>query len=165
MSNLIESDHEQFMRTGKIKMTDKPAYTKEQYIEWLENLIMFPPFDYIKEGQVHKVVLPILKDFLAYLTTQSATGSDEPKDEVLEEFLEGDKFFQFGKKLAIPAGWKLVPIEPTKEMINMAVEEFKKDGMYSEGGGTYKVSYKDIYKAMLDAAPLPPTDEATNGVR
>lgn len=39
----------------------------------------------------------------------------------------------------IPEGWKLVPIEPTEEMINEGVSAF---------GG--------VYRAMIEAAPTPP---------
>lgn len=59
----------------------------------------------------------------------------------------------------VPKGWKLVPIEPTEAM--------KKAGGYvnSEwlndnapiGQGRYESPMPGVYKAMLDAAPEPPT--------
>lgn len=42
----------------------------------------------------------------------------------------------------IPDGWKLVPLDPTEEMINQGVSAF---------GG--------VYRAMIDAAPTPPAQD------
>jgi hypothetical protein len=52
---------------------------------------------------------------------------------------------------AIPAGWKLVPIEPTLQMDKAAVDA----DLASQDG---QISYADIYKAMLSAAPTAPID-------
>ncbi len=69
----------------------------------------------------------------------------------------------------VPAGWKLVPIEPTREMILVgdSVLDNCKDRDYDSttDGSTY--SYETIragtqtaiYQAMLEAAPSPPTKE------
>ncbi|MBJ9709842.1 ASCH/PUA domain-containing protein [Burkholderia gladioli] len=47
-----------------------------------------------------------------------------------------------------PAGWKLVPIEPTKEMMDAA------------GGQAGRFTAKIVYTAMLDAAPAAPVAQA-----
>lgn len=44
----------------------------------------------------------------------------------------------------VPTGWKLVPIEPTPEMIKAEVEYWARDGTMYNGG---------VYRAMLGAAP------------
>lgn len=48
-------------------------------------------------------------------------------------------------KMVVPDGYKLVPIEPTRDMI---------DAFMGGESGSYIV---DSYKAMLSAAPQPPT--------
>lgn len=50
------------------------------------------------------------------------------------------------------AGWKLVPVEPTREMIQAACD---KHG-YPGGDGWV---YRDGYNAMLAVAPTPPTPQ------
>lgn len=50
----------------------------------------------------------------------------------------------------IPAGWKLVPIEPTDEMVAIGQSIF---GSFVEDT---PADYKRIYAAMLSAAPQPP---------
>lgn len=53
----------------------------------------------------------------------------------------------------IPEGWKLVPVEPTPEMIEAA-----KDNRLSQPGGTLPGSaMRQMFVAMLDAAPTPHT--------
>lgn len=47
-----------------------------------------------------------------------------------------------------PEGWKLVPIEPTPEMLNADFE------MYAVGSGLrYKANKRNLYAAMLASAP------------
>lgn len=46
---------------------------------------------------------------------------------------------------AVPEGWKLVPVEPTTEMLRAGVD--------------VAVGALPIYRAMLDAAPTPPAGE------
>lgn len=58
-----------------------------------------------------------------------------------------------------PAGWKLVPLVPTEAMI--AVEIVRDDGGqtydYSKAGVIGRAR-RDIYRAMIAAAPPPPTE-------
>jgi hypothetical protein len=51
----------------------------------------------------------------------------------------------------IPAGWKLVPLEPNKEMLyalNTVYESAQRRGYWN--------AWNALWKAMLDAAPAPP---------
>ena len=50
----------------------------------------------------------------------------------------------------IVTGWKLVPIEPTREMIVAAKAAFVSAG---------PIAFADFYAAMIVAAPPPPTGE------
>lgn len=57
-----------------------------------------------------------------------------------------------------PQGWKLVPVEPTEEML--AAGEIPTIEMPLRGGGTYQMlglgaGPSSIYRKMLAAAPLP----------
>lgn len=54
------------------------------------------------------------------------------------------------KLLSVPDGWKLVPIEPTQEMINHVIDE-RLEALVAGKEHTFI----DIYKAMLAAAPKP----------
>ena len=49
----------------------------------------------------------------------------------------------------VPPGWKLVPDEPTKEMIARACKD------HGYPGGSRRI-YRDGYRSMLDAAPSAP---------
>ena len=49
---------------------------------------------------------------------------------------------------SVPDGWKLVPIEPTQEMIDHVIDE-RLDALAAGKDHTFI----DIYKAMLAAAP------------
>lgn len=49
----------------------------------------------------------------------------------------------------IPEGWKLVPLEPTPEMLDALAEYIASNRSLYESG---------LYKAMLAAAPQPPAD-------
>ena len=51
---------------------------------------------------------------------------------------------------SVPDGWKLVPIEPTQEMINHVIDE-RLEALVAGKEHTFI----DIYKAMLAAAPKP----------
>lgn len=64
--------------------------------------------------------------------------------------------------LAIPQGWKLVPIEPTPEMIEAA--DAKDDlGSAVFGEPDFPASHPVAYRAMVEAAPLMPTDTEFTG--
>lgn len=54
---------------------------------------------------------------------------------------------------AAPAGWKLVPVEPTKEMVAAACRE------HGYPGGS-RAAYVLGYKSMLAASPTPPAEQA-----
>ena len=56
--------------------------------------------------------------------------------------------------LQIPDGWKLVPIEPTDEMIDEGLQNLP----CTPRGVTYKTT-KDVYKAMIDASPPTNTED------
>lgn len=47
----------------------------------------------------------------------------------------------------IPEGWKLVPIEPTEKMMDCYRAAFISEKRFDG---------KEVYKAMLEAAPVPP---------
>ena len=49
---------------------------------------------------------------------------------------------------SVPEGWKLVPVEPTREMIDHVIDE-RLDALVAGKDHTFI----DIYKAMLAAAP------------
>lgn len=53
----------------------------------------------------------------------------------------------------VPEGWKLVPVEPTKEMTKAAFDAFEVVNPMQYGNGTE--ARRAIYDAMLTAAPTP----------
>jgi hypothetical protein len=80
------------------------------------------------------------------------------------DFDETDFLYEHGKTIrraleqsAAQAGWKLVPQEPTEAMIAAGAEEDQ--WTINEGQDTCA---REIYKAMLAAAPSPP-GHATDG--
>ncbi|MES2942957.1 MAG: hypothetical protein V4772_08840 [Pseudomonadota bacterium] len=74
-------------------------------------------------------------------------GSQPPPDDSawLRPFYGmGQRIAELEAAQAVPAGWKLVPIEPTEEMIKAGLFPKHRDGYDPE---------IDAYKAMLAAAP------------
>lgn len=70
---------------------------------------------------------------------------------------------QSGSPPAVPDGWKLVPIEPTQEMLIAGVKEQHGSAVYravaASGCSTYEGEQYANYAAMLDAAPPLPLKE------
>lgn len=60
------------------------------------------------------------------------------------------KAWQTRASLATPTGWKLVPVKPTPAMLEAAA---KADDEGFEAGRSYGASGREIYDAMLAAAP------------
>lgn len=56
-----------------------------------------------------------------------------------------------------PAGWKLVPVEPTDEMVEAGDHEIEKWGVDASSSGAFR--------AMLSAAPQPPTTKESSAVQ
>ena len=56
------------------------------------------------------------------------------------------------EKVRVPEGWKLVPVEPTREMLDRGSHNVNCNYHY----GTMETIAKHAYKAMLTAAPTPP---------
>jgi hypothetical protein len=54
-----------------------------------------------------------------------------------------------------PEGWKLVPVEPTEEMINKA-DAYAVSGAHE---GNYRSYLAEIFRIMLAAEPTPPAQE------
>ncbi|EEB7410566.1 DUF550 domain-containing protein [Salmonella enterica] len=60
------------------------------------------------------------------------------------------------EQIMLQAGWVMVPVEPTDEMIVAAMDS--DDVTYNESDDTvFYVHHREIYKAMLAAAPKPET--------
>lgn len=63
-----------------------------------------------------------------------------------------DAAYKAGMRDAVPEGWKVVPVEPTREMRNAAI--FEQELHRSAGLGLYgDEPASTIYKAMLSASP------------
>lgn len=69
-----------------------------------------------------------------------------------------EKLEQASRRAPVPQGWKLVPDEPTKEMIQRACSD------HGFPGGSRWV-YRDGYKSMLAATPQPPEAEQCQSCR
>lgn len=59
------------------------------------------------------------------------------------------KLIEEAKRQAVPEGWKLVPVEPTDEMIDFVDYEWNRD--------TKNRTWSDVYKAMISVAPAKET--------
>lgn len=66
-------------------------------------------------------------------------------------FEDGTKYIRADK--VVPDGWKLVPIKPTEEMVKESYHA-KASGRLIHEKADYLI---EVYKAMLSAAPQPPT--------
>lgn len=60
------------------------------------------------------------------------------------------------ENVRVPEGWKLVPVEPTREMLDRGSHNVNCNYHY----GTMETIAKHAYKAMLTAAPTPPAQAA-----
>lgn len=79
-----------------------------------------------------------------------------------ESFVKGFKAALASQAKNVPEGYVLVPIEPTGEMLDEGRDAgdfhiLHYDGIEKEG--TPRYSLRKSYKAMLAAAPQPPTDD------
>lgn len=77
---------------------------------------------------------------------------EQPKNADITRYVRADK--------AVPEGFKLVPIEPTKEMIWSGIENTEEFVNGDPWYGSEPLSdgqAEQCYKAMLSAAPQPPT--------
>lgn len=76
----------------------------------------------------------------------------QPVDPQISEYEK--IMLQAGNSPVIPDGYVLVPVEPTDEMIVAAMDS--DDVTYNESDDTvFYVHHREIYKAMLAAAPQP----------
>lgn len=84
----------------------------------------------------------------ALAATSEASNAPAPADEGLEALrkMPQEAVDQLKTAKPAPSGWKLVPVEPTPEMI--------------EAANDCEASWKSIWPAMLDAAPQPPEDDS-----
>ncbi|MLW03083.1 hypothetical protein EAK82_23505 [Salmonella enterica] len=79
----------------------------------------------------------------------------QPVDPQISEYEK--IMLQAGNSPVIPDGYVLVPVEPTDEMIVAAMDS--DDVTYNESDDTvFYVHHREIYKAMLAAAPQPETN-------
>lgn len=62
------------------------------------------------------------------------------------------------EKTMLQAGWVMMPVEPTEEMIAAAME--CEDVLFNSDG-EFCVQFREIYCAMVDAAPKPETGTCT----
>lgn len=76
----------------------------------------------------------------------------QPVDPQISEYEK--IMLQAGNSPVVPDGYALVPVEPTDEMIVAAMDS--DDVSYNESDDTvFYVHHREIYKAMLAAAPKP----------
>ena len=86
-------------------------------------------------------------------------GFDRVKLDVLQRDFENalDSFRPTTPQPAVPEGWKLVPVEPTKGMLNQAA-----DNLCGKFGINYVAPKEDFakaaYREFVEAAPEPPED-------
>ena len=78
------------------------------------------------------------------LTPGTRTRLVRARDEIVR--LRKSKPAQEPEQPAIPQGWKLVPIEPTPEMM---------DAAHNVAGCLSYTEYRSVFRAMLNAAPTP----------
>lgn len=87
-----------------------------------------------------------------------AYGLDERKPDECSGFtVEVKPLYSVSPAPAVPDGWRLVPVEPTDEMLAAAME--CDDVVFDKEDDTaFCVQFDNIYSAMLEAAPEPEGD-------
>ena len=83
----------------------------------------------------------IMQDLYAIPRRNIATVNMRP-DLVLSEMRDGDNLYTVPPAASAPDGWKLVPVNPTQEMLNAAWEK-------------HAIYHPSAYRTMLAAAPAP----------
>ncbi len=97
----------------------------------------------------------------------SPPADDDLKYSTVRPLVYGATQAHQGEPVAVPAGWKLVPVEPTRDMIYAAtraesrhmVEESKR------GGVDCQLGWSAAYRAMLGSAPEVPEEAEPVGLR
>ena len=142
-----------------------------EYAEHLEQFVK-KPLDYVVVGAGWSEYSPALRVIEVHVT--GAQPAPSIKDAIIDDLQSqfdsegitehdsGDALIRLSDAIAavednfvqsaqsVPDGWKLVPIEPTQEMINRVIDE-RLDALAAGKDHTFI----DIYKAMLAAAPKP----------
>lgn len=75
-------------------------------------------------------------------------GFDCGVERMLEQIPDESLYTRPFVAAGVPVGWKLVPVEPTDAMVQQAINI----------GGWRADSWKQVYRAMLSAAPTTPTN-------
>lgn len=123
--------------TGIQKFVTLPREVAEQALEAL-----------INEGEFRKLIKPLIEKSIDSIRA----ALDKPKNHI-EQHLG-----------MVPAGWKLVPVEPTLGMIEAgqdahydAEKRIQEPGAWEQGGFAKRaVRAAHVFQAMLAAAPQPP---------
>ncbi len=131
----------------------------KQALECLESLAAEPPG--VRALHLDAVVIQNLRAAIEQAETAEPVAEVwRSRNKATENGLSNGitEMLPMGTKLythpaPVPAGWQLVPVEPTKAML-------------SAGWGNDHL-YADLYKAMLQAAPKPvkPTDDRSHDVK
>jgi len=96
----------------------------------------------INEGEFRKLLKPLIEKSIDSIRA----ALEQPKNHI-------------GQHLGmVPAGWKLVPVEPNEAMHRAAVRTV----VHCTGNDDFPPA---VYRAMLDAAPQPPTTEDSSVVQ
>lgn len=117
-----------------------------------------------------EVVLALLSELTALRAAASAPKAELTDGEILRIaqtekwsfylYADDSDLISFARTVlaqaapvAVPKGWKLVPVEPTTEMFKAAD---KIDDQMFIGGSSHGADNEQVWNAMIDAAPLPP---------
>lgn len=105
---------------------------------------VLPPPDFLSE--VSDTRCPACDAHLMYQSPAHIGYSTQTAQSI------NDAAYEAGMRDAVPQGWKVVPVEPTREMRNAAI--FEQELHRSAGLGLYgDEPASTIYKAMLSASP------------
>lgn len=105
---------------------------------------------HITDEQIESVISLAHKYADAKLMRYGMLGIKEPPDpQAAFEDLQRAVIALAAPAPAVPSGWKLVPVEPTREMNRAGFDAHRATGLTGE-----------IWRAMLTAAPTPPVQPA-----
>lgn len=131
-----------------------------EYYDWLPEARQIAAQCWCDDETKHLVMEPALAEAVARrVAAWMQTGAQHARN---EEYWR-DRALKAEAAPIVPQGWKLVPVEPTPEMVRAADDELMTplSGM-SRGSGPVRV-----YRAMLAASPAPDADgvETNDGGR
>lgn len=130
---------------ARIWYTEIPEKEADAIKKWNTRLTL--PTD-----AVERLARKLHEIYKRYIPGSGQTWESLEENEIASYLDEAKQVLQAAGVSGVPEGWKLVPVEPTLEMISAGAKQIPLDPEYGTDLGQREAA-KDVYEDMLAAAP------------